>query len=702
MEFIACFYPEIVIILGFVRLETSSKTVNSHMLFRFLLLTLLFPILLTAQSSVSDSLENVLSKAKSDKERIEISRKLGLYYSGKGNYEQAIKYQIQSLDFSKKVGDKSGMAIACTNLGVIYESQGNYPEGIKVLYEGLKLYDEVGDTLNVVASYVNISLINMDQGNYKDALTHSSKALQICEKAKNKLYEGYIYNTIGLIYYYMNSYDLALVNHQKALEIRNGLGDKSTIAGSLTNIALVYYSIGNDYEEQNNWQEAIKKYKEAEVNYLKSKVIYETLKDDYGIGMSNINLGSLYSRMKNYPSARKHIEEGLSIYKRVGSKEGLKESYNALYEIDTLQKNYKDAFKHYQYYVAYRDSLVNQDNTRKTLQAQMQYDFDKKATADSLFVVEEKKIAAIKLEKEKTQRYGLILILVLVVVFTGFLFNRFKLIQKQKKVIEEQKHEVEEKHKEITDSINYAQRIQYALLASKKMLDKNLLLNGRDYFVLFMPKDVVSGDFYWAADLANSKFALVTADSTGHGVPGAIMSMLNMSCLHEAVKGAKLCEPAAILNYTRNQIITHLSNDGSAEGGKDGMDCSLVVYDFVNKKITFSAANNPVWILREKELIEYKPDKMPVGKHDKQDQAFSQTEIEYKTGDIIYTLTDGMPDQFGGPKGKKFMYKQLKELIQEISILPMNEQKNKLQESLESWKGSMEQVDDVCIIGVRV
>jgi serine phosphatase RsbU (regulator of sigma subunit) len=217
---------------------------------------------------------------------------------------------------------------------------------------------------------------------------------------------------------------------------------------------------------------------------------------------------------------------------------------------------------------------------------------------------------------------------------------------------------------------------------------------------IFQPKDVVSGDFYWASKLNNGNFALATADSTGHGVPGAIMSLLNITSLEKAIE--TLNNPSDILNSTRKTIIERLKKDGSAEGGKDGMDASLISFDLKNKKLTYSAANNPIWIVREKQLLEFAPDKMPVGKHDKDSISFTQNEISLQKGDVIYALTDGMPDQFGGPKGKKFLYKQLKELLISISSESMEIQKQKLSEALNNWKGDMEQVDDITLIGIRV
>ena len=270
-----------------------------------------------------------------------------------------------------------------------------------------------------------------------------------------------------------------------------------------------------------------------------------------------------------------------------------------------------------------------------------------------------------------------------------------KVIERTEEVVR-QRHIVEEKHKEITDSINYAERIQRSFLASKDLLDENL----KDHFVFFKPKDVVSGDFYFAEKLNNGSFLLATADSTGHGVPGAIMSLLNITSLEKAIENQD--QPSDILNTTRKIIIERLKNDGSAEGGKDGMDCSVICFDFKKKKIIISAANNPVWIVRGSETIEIKPDKMPVGKHDKQDVSFTQQTIDIKKGDVIYTITDGFSDQFGGSLGKKFMSKKLRELLSKNAHLPMKEQRTILENTFISWIGDLEQIDDVTLIGVRV
>jgi serine phosphatase RsbU (regulator of sigma subunit) len=265
------------------------------------------------------------------------------------------------------------------------------------------------------------------------------------------------------------------------------------------------------------------------------------------------------------------------------------------------------------------------------------------------------------------------------------------------KEIREQKEVVELAHKEITDSINYAERIQRSFLATDEILFKNL----NDYFVFFQPKEAVSGDFYWAGELKNGNFAMVNADSTGHGVPGAIMSILNISSIEEAVKGG-LTAPHEIFNKTRSFIIERLKKDGSSEGGKDGMDASIICFDFENNIINYTVAQNPIWVIRDGELIEIKPEKMPIGKHDKDHIPFEGGEFEIKKGDQLYTLTDGFQDQFGGPKGKKFMVKKMREFVLSVSNLPMADQQKQITKVFNNWKGDLEQVDDVCLIGVRI
>lgn len=229
----------------------------------------------------------------------------------------------------------------------------------------------------------------------------------------------------------------------------------------------------------------------------------------------------------------------------------------------------------------------------------------------------------------------------------------------------------------------------------------------KPFFILYKPKDIVSGDFYHA--LAHQHpghkheiFYLCAADCTGHGVPGALMSMIGISNLNESIIEKHLVHPNEILDNTRRGIIAALNPEGSEEESKDGMDCVLCAFDFKNMKLEFAAANNPLWHVRDGQLTEHKPDKMPVGVHGEDMKPFTLHTIDLKKGDIVYLFTDGYADQFGGDKGKKFKYKQLQDKLMEIHKLPMDDQKSILDNTFEKWRGNLEQVDDVCVIGIRI
>jgi serine phosphatase RsbU (regulator of sigma subunit) len=259
-----------------------------------------------------------------------------------------------------------------------------------------------------------------------------------------------------------------------------------------------------------------------------------------------------------------------------------------------------------------------------------------------------------------------------------------------------QKAIIEQKNKDILDSIYYARRIQHALLASDGILNRNL----DQHFVLYKPKDIVSGDFYWAHE-TNNNFLIAVCDCTGHGVPGAFMSLLNISFLNEVTVEKRITKPDLILDHVRDSII-HALNTEQNEESRDGMDCVICNFDMKNLNIEFACSNNPLWIIRSNELIEFKPDKMPVGNHTDNSKPFTLQSFKLQKGDIIYIFSDGYADQFGGPLGKKFKYSQLEILLISIHNKPMNEQKEILNETIGSWKGELEQVDDICIIGIRI
>ena len=272
-------------------------------------------------------------------------------------------------------------------------------------------------------------------------------------------------------------------------------------------------------------------------------------------------------------------------------------------------------------------------------------------------------------------------------------------IVKQKNEIEEKNKVIEQKNKDITDSIYYAKRIQEAILPPKQYIEGANV----DIFIYFRPKDIVSGDFYFIKNIKRSNILVVAAaDCTGHGVPGAFMSMLGSSLLNEIVTKPEVNHTDIVLNELREGIIHSLNPEGKHTETKDGMDIAFIAYDYLNKKLEFSGANNPMYLIRNNELIEYKADKMPVGLYERKDAPFSRVEIDVLNEDIIYLFSDGFADQFGGENGKKYMYKRFKEFLLSIHKLPMEEQEKLIDEEAKRWRGDQyEQIDDQLIIGVR-
>ena len=559
----------------------------------------------------------------------------------------------------------------------MYSDQDNMHQALKEFENSISIFIELKDSNRVADILVNLGFTYAKLQRIDKSLECYTKAISIYEKVKSKHGICWVYNCIGDMYKEANkNLKSALIYYEKSLLMANEMNDNDRRFRLINRI-------GNVYRD-------LEKY-DTSIEYIKQGLkIAQELENENHIAWSYSSLAKVFFKQKDFKQAKHYSDLSLTLIKKQNFASSIMGLEKLAATIDSAYGSYKDAFGHYQQYIIIRDKL-NSDELNKLAMRQKYTEEADKQKAEQ----DKKDIYA--LEQKKNQQiiiFAVAGILIIVLVFSSLLFKRFKLTNKQKEIIEE-------KHKEISDSINYAERIQRSFLATADLLDENL----KDYFVFFQPKDVVSGDFYWATKLVSSSgvenFALVTADSTGHGVPGAIMSLLNVTSLESAIKDGHN-EPSEILNHTRQTIIERLKKDGSDEGGKDGMDASIVCFDFKNNKLTYSAANNPIWVVRKNELIELKGDKMPVGKHDKDYVSFTQQEFKLIKGDVIYTLTDGFPDQFGGTKGKKFMYKQLKETLVSISNKPLIEQKETLTTILKNWMGDIEQVDDIIIIGIRI
>lgn len=628
---------------------------------------------------------------------------IGTLYSTLGDNISALDYKSKSLKIYTELEDKDGMLAVLSSLGHIYEFQGNYIKSLEYYTQCLKISEELSDKKGMSSSLNDIGVLFSIQKEYQKAIDYFSQSLSIDEELGNLSGLSSTFNNLGALYADLGEYDKALDYHFKSLEIDEERGAIRSVAISLNNIGATYKDLGNETKALEYY---IKSLKMQEEHGLKSDMI-----------STYINIGYFYKDQGEFSKSIINGKKALAIAQELNAILEIKNAAELLWVINKKLGKNKEALLMHELYIQMRDSIESEENQKAVIQQQYKYEYDKKAAADSIKAMEEAKVqeallTAEKAETEKQkaqvkqqeqQKYYLFGGLALALLFGGFIYNRFRITSKQKNIIEaqkqlveQQKQIVEESHKEITDSINYAERIQRSFLATKEILDTNL----KDYFVFFKPKEAVSGDFYWAAELRDGNFAWSVADSTGHGVPGAIMSLLNISSLEKAIETET--SPEKILFKTREIIITRLKKDGSSDGGKDGMDCNLLAINKERTILTFASANNPVIIIRNNEILEFKGDKIPVGKHDKDSESFSLQTLELQKGDIIYALTDGFPDQFGGKKGKKYMIKNLKNKLLEISSFPMVQQRDLLEKEFKNWKNNTEQIDDVCIMGVRI
>jgi serine phosphatase RsbU (regulator of sigma subunit)/Tfp pilus assembly protein PilF len=619
---------------------------------------------------------------------------LGILALDRGEIMECLEYYKKSLPVFEQIGNKDFLAQAYNNIGFVYENQGDISRGMEYYFKSLKLREEIGDKRGIGESYNNIAYMYKAQGESKKSLETFLLALKYFEEAGDQTGIGLVYNNVGNIYKEQNQLKKSLEYLLKSVAIKKRLSDHKGLSSS-------YVNIGDLYEIQ-------KMFDSAQVYYDAALTEGETAGNKSRISSAMENLASLSLATGKTDQALFYARQSLSLANELGFPERIRDSYLILSDIYFRKKDYKSAYTAYRSYKEMADSILSDVTKENSVKTQMKYSFDKR----ELEMEKEKEKSEIEhraeMNKQKFIIYTAIGILLIVITFSISLYNRFRItrkqkliIEKQKCIVEEQKQEVElqkelveEKNKEITDSINYAKRIQQAILPPPRVVKEFL----PDSFILYKPKDIVAGDFYWLESI-NDEVVFASADCTGHGVPGAMVSVVCHNALNRSVREFSLTDPAEILNKTRELVIeTFQQSDHEV---RDGMDISLCSFNPKTLKMKWSGANNPLWIIRNNELIEYKGDKQPIGKFEKS-RPFTPHTIDLQKQDIFYILTDGYADQFGGDKGKKFKYKQLQETLLENSMLRSEEQKQKLDQIFESWKGTLEQVDDVCIIGVRI
>jgi serine phosphatase RsbU (regulator of sigma subunit)/Tfp pilus assembly protein PilF len=610
---------------------------------------------------------------------------LGYIYQNLGDIKKAIEYHTQSLILLMEIGDKHGIAQSYNNMGTIYNEQGNVATALEYFHKSLKMQEETKDEVGIATSLNNLGSVYESQGDTTKALEYFERSIKYYEMAGDMEGLGYPLSNIGIIHFARGKLEKAIEYYNKSLEVRLKANDKRGIGHCYNNIGAVYYKKG-DVDQ-------------ALQEYEKSYDIFNEIGDKQGISFIARNLGDCYRKQKKYPLALNFAGISLKVSREIGYIDNINRAEELLSDIYRDLGQFEKAYEHYKQFIVYRDSASNESTRKASVRKQLQYEFEKKEAALKAEQEEKDILSRAELKQQKLITWfsvagGVLVLFMLVLAFRGYRMKRKanEELSDKNREIEMQKHLVEEKNKEIVDSINYAQRIQHALLASESMMNKNI----SSHFVLFKPKDIVSGDFYWAAEKENY-FYLAVCDSTGHGVPGAFMSLLNISFLNEAITERGIIQPNEIFNHVRERLIESISSDGA----KDGMDGILLCFDKDKKIITYAAAHNAPLLIHNEQIHKLDSDKMPVGLGERTD-SFSLFTLSAKEGDTVYLCTDGYADQFGGDKGKKLKSKHLQEKLASISAESVEEQKRALDDYIEKWRGDLAQVDDICVIGIRI
>lgn len=614
---------------------------------------------------------------------------LGNLYTDMGDYDKAKFFYLKGLKIDQAIGDDEGMASAYVNIGNVYNKKGQVAKAIEYLLKSLKIQEQIGSVYGMGLCYINIGEVYQQQGDLTSAMENYEQSLQYFDSVAYDFGSASCYNNMANIFQAQGQLKKAVTYHLKALSLREKIKDQMSIANSVANLGKLAMRMDD--------------LKMAEFYLKRSLGISEELEDQVGVAASLSSLGRIKCKQQQYPLAEDYGRRALTIAQQKGSLVEIKSASKLLWNALKAQSQYAEALEMHELYLSMKDSLQGESNQKEVLQKQFQYDLEKQYMADSMAFAQQQAMEAmqhqVELEREENQRYLLyggigalaILGMVLFISYRGKTKDN-QLISQQKAEVEENKRLLELKNEEIIDSISYAKRIQHAILPPLSVIHKAL----PDSFIYYLPKDIVAGDFYWMKAIDQSVY-IAAADCTGHGVPGAMVSVVCNSGLNRSVREFKLTEPGQILDKTRALVVKEFET--SEEEVSDGMDIAMLKIN--GQHIQYAGAHNPLWLIRGGELQVYKADKQPVGQYP-DSKPFNTIDIEGQSGDLLYLFSDGFADQFGGEKGKKYMSARFKRFLLSIHQHPMDTQKQMIHDEFEAWRGQEEQIDDVCVIGIRI
>jgi serine phosphatase RsbU (regulator of sigma subunit) len=589
--------------------------------------------------------------------------------------QDAMTYSNKALNHFEQVHDEKGEGRSHDQLSKILITLNRISESMDQSLLALHLFEGIKDLkgqANALRSMINLYLT---QENYSKALEYGNRCVALDESAGELLHLAADYGNLGIIYSDTKQPQKALDYFLKGLKIEEEHNaDKRELTFTMNNVGIGYDAVGNFAKALEYQQKVLK--------------IRRDLKDDYGIAASLINIGSVYAELKEYKQAISYTQQGLDISMQNRFLEWIKESYNSFSQMYLEMGDYKNAYHYYTLYIEKRDSLLNANAKEELTRKEMNFEFDRKQQEEKLKREQEDALQHAELRRQKLIRNGSLAGLLLFLSLTGFIYRSYRIKQKTNFELEKRNAIIQQKNMDILDSINYAKTLQQSILPDLAEVRDPL-----SCFILYRPKDIVAGDFYWFQKKEENIF-IAAADCTGHGVPGAFTSAICSQKLTEVLeKGVR--KPGLILQEVDQEI-----RKVFRQQTQDGMDIALLKWNLKSGALSYSGANRPLLIIRNGEIIETKGDKASIGHSSLDARPFAQHELNPQKGDMIYLFSDGYADQFGGELNKKISTKRFKRFLAEAALLPVSEQETFLDKRLKSWRGNQEQIDDILVIGI--
>ena len=666
---------------------------------------------------INDSVRAIeyFNKAKNEVDYIEdysqklaFVRKIGITLRKKGAQELAINYYYEVLKNEDKRISKIEESRIYNEIGNCYHTLGDYEESLNKYRISLQKIEKSDHKKEIANSYNNIGISYKNLGKYEKSLENHLLALNIREEINDLAGKLMSYNNIGHIYYYWSDNDKAIDFFKKALILSEGINNEE-------NVAIIANNIGSVYNE-------LKDYKNAIQYYEKSLKIYQKLEYDFYVTILYANIASIYNEQGRTNLALNYYIKSLNILRRFNNKNEiarrlkdignvyfkindlnkalkyakqsliiaqqnqnhiiLLDNYSLIYEIYKAQNDFNNALKYLENYYHLKDSIFNEEKYEQIADMQLKYE-------------RERKNREIQIRELKVKRQRLIIVLISSGLIVFFVLIVFYIKQNRKVQIINRKLEYEQR--KITDSIEYAEKIQRTILPPKEIID-NVLTN---YFIFYKPCSTISGDFYWI-DKKDGKVVVAAADCTGHGVPGGLLSTLGIALLKESIAKVPEVAPQIILdnlNISLNAAL-HQTAIGSSDSN-DGMEIGLLVIDYESMIIQFSGAKSKLLLIRKKEIKTIIGNKRAIG-YQEREKAFVNNLLKIMPGDNLYLFTDGIEHQFGGSKNKMFSFIRLKNMLLENSYLQPNDQQVKIDRRIVQWMKNQEQLDDMLLIGIKI